>query len=97
MAKNDFPRININTEELLAAVEILLANAYANNADMGAVNWGDLGVHDIEYRLSMLTPQDGPHCVVMIEEASPDCRLPAFIYDNLDREKFPGVFFECGW
>lgn len=76
---------------------MLLAAADEGAENMGAVNWGDLGVRDIQYRLSMLTPQDGPHCMVMIEEASPDCRLPTFLHDNLDQEKFPKVYFECEW
>jgi hypothetical protein len=94
---NDFPRLNINTEELRTEVEMLLAAAAEDKEHMGAVNWGDLGVMDIEYRLSMLRPQDGPHCMVIIEEADPGCRLPMFLYENWDRAKYPGVYFECEW
>ena len=59
-AYNDFPRLNINTEALRTEVERLLAMAGDDAENMGAVNWGDLGVADIEYRLSMLRPQDAP-------------------------------------
>jgi hypothetical protein len=94
---NDFPRLNINTADLIKEVERLLALAKKYGDAMGAVNWGDLGVVDVEYRLSMLRPHEGPHCMVMIEEASPDCHLPNYLYENWDQTKFPNVDFECAW
>lgn len=93
----DFPRIGINTEELVAEVHRLLRLAYADHASLGAVNWGDLGVSDVQYRLSMLRPDEGPHCVVTIEEASPDCKLHGWLFDRLDKERYPSVYFECEW
>lgn len=97
---NDFPKMNINTAELMAAIESLLGIAEEMrgvDVDFGAANWGDLGIADIEYRLSMLRPSDGPICMVTIEEAAPECKLAQFLYDNLDKEKFPNVYFECKW
>jgi hypothetical protein len=94
---NEFPRLDINTEKLRKEVKRLLKMAEKDKASMGAVNWGDLGIADIEYRLSMLHPQDGPHCVVRIEEASPGCLLERFLYENLNGAKFPKVYFECEW
>lgn len=38
-ASNDFPRLNINTEELRTEVEMLLAAAGEDAENMGAVNW----------------------------------------------------------
>lgn len=98
---NDFPKIGIKTEELRDAVDALIAKAVRlrndKAQDFGAVNWGDIGVTDIEYRLSMLRPGDGPSCVVLIEEAAPECGLPRWLYDRLDKEKFPRTYFECDW
>jgi len=64
---------------------------------MGAVNWGDIGVSDIEYRLSLIYPEYGPQCVVLIEEASPDCGLSAWITRRLDPDRFPNTYIECEW
>jgi hypothetical protein len=94
---NDFPRLGLNTEALTEEVERLLGLARKHGDSMGAVNWGDLGVVDVEYRLSMLRPEDGPHCMVRIEEASPDCYLPRFLLEHWDAGKFPNVYFECEW
>ncbi len=98
---NDFPTMGINTRELIDAVEALIGKACRmhskNKEKMGAVNWGDLSIRDIEYRLSLLRPQDGPHCVVMVEEASPTCAFTKWINDQLDTEKFPNTYVECEW
>ena len=95
---NDFPKIGIKTEELHQAVEALICEAYKiRDTSFGAVNWGDIGVVDIEYRLSMLNPGDGPSCWVLIEEASPDCKLPAWLSERIDKAKFPRTYFECAW
>ena len=67
---NNFPAIGINPSELLRAVETLLREAAESDEKFGAVNWGDLGVVDVEYRLSMLDIHATPYFVVMIEEAS---------------------------
>ena len=97
MTMNNFPQIGINTAELLAEVERLLELARASREDLAAINWGDLGVHDIEYRLSMLSPESVPRCVVRIEEVSPSCELAMWLYDRLDKERFPNTYFECEW
>jgi hypothetical protein len=94
---NDFPRLGINTRELIAWVECMLEKAATQKDDLGAVNWGDLGIADIEYRLSVLHPGFGPACVVRIEEASPNCKLAEWLYDALDKVKFPSTYFECEW
>lgn len=94
---NDFPRLGINTAELLAEVDRLLELARNDPAYMGAVNWADLGVADIEYRLSMLRPQDGPCCVVAVEEASPTSHLRFWLNEKLDKARFPNTYIECEW
>lgn len=98
---NDFPKLGIKTAELRTTVEGLIEKARwaadAKQYDFGAVNWGDLGVADIEYRLSMLAPGDGPTCVVLIEEASPDCGLARWLNERIDQSKFPRTFVECEW
>lgn len=96
---NAFPKIGIKTQDLIDDVEALLKKAIRarNKFDFGAVNWGDLSVRDIEYRFSMLHPEDGPFGVVMIEEASPDCKLGQWIYEQLDKEKYSKVYIECEW
>lgn len=98
---NTFPSIGINTQELVSAVEALIAEAYKMETGkvrkFGAVNWGDVGVVDVEYRLSMLNPDTGPLCVVMVEEASPDCILGRWLSEQLDRNKFPRTHVECAW
>ncbi len=86
-----------STEELIVAVEALLVEAAVSKDEMGAVNWGDLGIVDIEYRLSMMYPRYAPSCIVMIEEASPDSRLAAWLNGRLDRSRFPNTWIECEW
>lgn len=94
---NDFPKLGINTDELLDWVNWMLKKAAQEKEHLGAVNWGDLGVTDIEYRLSMLRPDDDPSCVVRLEEASPDSKLSGWLYGFLDKTKFPNTYFECEW
>ena len=95
---NNSTRLDINADDLLAHVEELLAEAAEDTTNfMGAVNWGCLGVVDIEYRLSMLTPNDGPWCVVIVSEASPDCALLDWLNDRLDQERFPFACIVCEW
>lgn len=91
------PLLSIDTQALIAEVERLLQIARGMASSFGAVNWGDLGVADVEYRLSVMHPSDGPSCVVLIEEAAPECGLPSWLHDRLDHERFPGVRFECEW
>jgi hypothetical protein len=92
----EFPRLGIKTQDLLEEVGGLLQEA-GEEMELGAINWGDLGVADIEYRISVLTPEEGPWCVVVLEEADPDCKLPAWLSSRLDHGKFPNVRFECEW
>lgn len=96
MHLNNFPALGIRTEELVAEIERLLEEARKSKGEWGAVNWGDLGVADVEYRLSMLRPTE-PWCVVTIEEASPDCKLGRWITDQLDETRFPNTYVECEW
>ena len=94
----DLPRLNINVAELIKHVEELLEEAATDTPDTGrAVNWADLGVADVEYRLSLLEPSAGPWCVVTVGEASPDCALAAWLNDRLDQERFPLTCIECEW
>ena len=92
----DLPKLGIKTKDLIDAVEACLKEARENKGDLGAVNWADLHVTDVEYRLSMLHPNGGPHCVVLIEEASPNCKLASFIGDRI-RDRFPNICIECEW
>ena len=92
---NNFPKLGINTAELTAAVEACIEEARLSKEPLGAVNWGDIGVTDIQYRLSMIHDEK-PHIVVLIEEASPECELPAYIYSRLNG-RFPNVYYECEW
>lgn len=93
-----FPRLGISTQELIDEVRRLLEQAGAEDTnEMGAVNWGDLGVADIEYRLSIMHPEDGPVCVVMVEEASPHSGLAQWLNERLDKELFPNTRIECEW
>jgi hypothetical protein len=95
---NDFPKLVVNTQELTTEIENLLASAERSKENMGAVNWGDIGVKDIQYRLSMLTPQDGPHCVVIVEEADPGCHLQMWLNNHLQNSsRFPNTYVECEW
>ena len=98
---NEFPKLGIKTAELKQDVEALIDKARwaadAREYDFGAVNWGDLGVADIEYRLSMLSPADGPSCIVMIEEASPGCGLERWLNERIEQDKYPRTYVECEW
>lgn len=94
---NDFPSMNINTEELFVEVNRLIGLAKEQRPDVGAVNWSDLKVCDIEYRASVLWPEAGPFCVVLVREAACDGLLASWLYERLDKAKFPRVYIECEW
>lgn len=98
---NEFPKLGINTEKLIAFVEECIEDARdrRNVENFGPVNWGDIGVTDVEYRLSMMRPSDGPECVVTIEEAGPECHLARWINERLfDREgEFPKTYVVSEW
>lgn len=98
-SSNDFPKIGINTADLVAAVEQAIAAAFAlsREEDFGAVNWGDLGVVDVEYRMSMLRPNEGPTAVVMVEEASPDSKLAPWLTRRAVERFGAQVRVECEW
>ncbi len=96
-ANLDFPRLGIVTADLVAEVERLLVEARDEMLNLGAVNWGDLGVSDVEYRLSMLHPDAGPYCVVIVEEASSDSSLARWLNNRLDEDRFPNTHIECEW
>lgn len=96
-AVNDLPSMNINTEELIAAVESLIGLAKDQRPDAGSVNWNNLRVCDIEYRASLLRPEDGPFCVALVREAACDGLLASWLYERLDKVKFPRVYIECEW
>lgn len=94
---NDFPKLGINIRALIARVEALIIEAGESKEDMGAVNWGDIGVVDVEYRISMIDPELGASCVVIIGEASPGCRLGRWISRQIDLRDFPNTSVECEW
>lgn len=83
--------------ELVEHVTELLAEAATFKASMGAVNWGDLSVRDVERRVSVLCPEDGECYIVLVEEASPESRLAEWLNERLDGVRFPGVHVECEW
>lgn len=94
---NDFTRLGITTAALMSEVARLLVEASKLKDEMGAVNWGDIGIADVEYRLSMLREDAEPWCVVTLEEASPGSHLGIWITERLDRTKFPNTYVECEW
>ena len=79
------PPLEIDTKALIEAAERHMASRKDDDQDFGAVNWGDLGVVDVEYRVSMLRPDPGRNASCMIEEASPDCKLGALCSRRPDR------------
>ncbi len=93
---NDTPSLGISVAALKWEVERMLEEAAASKQDMGAVNWGDLSILDIQHRRSLLYPEiEG--VTVVIEEADPGCALAAWLYERLDKARFPDVYFECEW
>lgn len=90
--------IGFNPQELQAEVNRLIGLAKRQRPDVGAVNWSDLKVCDIECRASLLQqPEDGPFCVVLVREAACDGLLASWLYERLDKAKFPRVYIECEW
>jgi hypothetical protein len=98
---SDLPKLGIVTADLIAEVERLLEEAKAESmtgsSAFGAVNWADLGISDIEYRLSVTDAKATPYCVVTVEEASPTSHLAGWLTSRLDPDRFPGVYVECEW
>lgn len=86
----------MDVQTLVADVEQLLQKAEENKAKLGAVNWGDLHVVDVEQRQSLLYPNDKPTIYVMIEEASPASNLAWWLHAQLC-VRWPNVFVECDW
>lgn len=89
---------NINASDLVKEIESLLDMATNYKTEFQDVNWGDLGIRDITYQLSMIYPQDGPYYTVKIEEVSPDSNFRQWIQDKLDETgRFPHTFIELDW
>lgn len=78
---SDFPKIGINTAELLEACNALILKA-RNEEDVSrwGVNWADIGVSSVEYRKEILLAGSKPYCAVIIEEAAPESELAAYVY-----------------
>ena len=93
----NLPEPSISIAALVGAVEDLLVEARKVSDDFRAVNWGDLGVCNVEYIIPLLRDYEHPGYVVTIEEAGPDCGLSAWIGERLDPKKFPHVYIECEW
>jgi hypothetical protein len=93
----ELPKIDINVQELVKAIEdeLQVARDLPPSENFGAVNWGDLGVADVECRVSLLYPET-PSIVVTVEEASPDCRLAEWLNERMSG-RFPGVWIVCEW
>ena len=75
-----------------AAVDL---SYHANLKD--AVNWGDLGVIDVEYCYSLVSGE--AHYIVTISEASPEAyKFKNFIAEELGR-RFPEIslYVETEW
>lgn len=93
------PAIGIRTQDLIDHVDHLLdeARCIKDTGYFGAVNWADLGIADIEYRLSVIYKEAVPFCVVTVSEASPECKLATWLNVHLDTERFPRTYIECEW
>jgi len=98
--------LGFNPLDLQREVDRLLAIAQVENdaalmrgdrSPFGAVNWADLRCIDIEYRVNALDDDPITYCVAIVQEASPDCTLPAWLNTALDRKRFPSVYVECSW
>lgn len=99
MSGNDFPKLDIKTVELIDAVEALIEQARKEvqyHMHWG-VNWGDIGVVDVEYRKSMLDKNSQPYCIVCVEEAASGGEFAAWLNKNLNTEKFSRTYIICEW
>ena len=93
------PKLGYNTQALVDEAEFWIAKACRmisrNKEKFGAVNWGDIGVREVEYRWPVY-PAGDPYCVVTVEEASPDCELGRWLSQKISA-KFPQAHVECEW
>ena len=96
-ATNVFPALHINTTELVDEVDRLLVEAAQVKDEFGDVEWSEICISDIQYRLSMIHPENGPSCWVTIGRACPECALPTHLSRMLADTKFSDVLFECEW
>jgi hypothetical protein len=96
MSENDSTKLGITTQDLVDEIERILKDAASSKDDFGAVNWGDIGVASVEYRIP-IWPFGDPYCCVLIGEASPECGLPSWIDERLDKSRFKNVYIECEW
>lgn len=84
-------------DELVREIRRLLIEAASAVEPMGAVNWGDLNVTDVELRRSLFRPEEPQQIVVLIEEADAGCHLANWIMERLSTTMFASVIVECDW
>jgi hypothetical protein len=88
--------MSVNFGELVAAVEAELTSEAIKHAKLGAVNWGDLRVVEIEERREVYPALGSVRLVVLIEEASPSCTLAQWLHERL-KYRFPNIEYQCAW
>lgn len=93
----DIVDLSVNVTQLRSHLQELLSIAETMRQDMGAVNWGDIGLVDIEYRRSLMHPEESAQCVVIVAEASPDSKLVSWLNEHLDKDRYPNISIECEW
>jgi hypothetical protein len=91
------PQPGFDTAELVTEIAVLLEIARGQPENLGAVNWSRVRVADIEFRVSLLHPEQAPCYVVTIDEASPEAALGPWLTARIDQQQFPNTRVECEW
>ncbi len=83
----------MNKEQIIDMVDSALDDAYRelldHNTDFGPVNWADLEC------VELVGTHDG--WIAYVEEAAPDCKLPAFVQQELARQGAENVTVITRW
>jgi hypothetical protein len=75
-----------------AAEDALAAIPKENWGELGAVNWGDIGVTEVRF---WVNDQGGMGYTVTLEEASPGCALGPAVWDEMGSPE--DVEIVCEW
>ena len=83
-----------SADNLIRRVDALIAQArdLPPGDNMGAVNWGDISARDVIKEESLT--EEWSDYYVIVEEASPTCRLAEWLTEKLDE---PGVSVRTEW
>ena len=77
--------------------EMIESMPITDRKNMGAVNWGDIGVRSISEVKEVWPIHEEPVLEVLVEEADPSCGLGNYLSERLFAEYGVMVFVRTEW